>query len=124
MILAGGHRPAALRLDDAQVDARQRAADGAGATLAVIGVGGVHVGFGHAVALEDLLAGAPLERDMGVGEQRRAAGDEQPHMCRQLAGQARIGEQAGVEGRHPHHGRRPRHQRDQVVDVEAGQEDH
>ena len=115
---------AGLGIGDAQLDARQRKTDGAGAALAVIGVRRIHVGLGHAVALEDLLAGAGLEFDMGLGEQRGAARDEQAHMLDERAVEARIGEQPRVEGRHAHHRGRLRHAGDEVVDVERRQEDH
>ena len=121
--LAGRHRPSRLGVRDAQVHAGQRQADGAGAALAVIRVGRVHVGFGHAVALEDSFARPCFERAMRFRQQRRRAGDEQAHMRGQLPIKARIGQQARVEGRHAHHRRRLRHRRDQVVHVEAGQED-
>ncbi len=52
-----------------------------GDAVAVIGVRGVHVGLGHAVALEDGVTGR-LARPfaMRLGEQRRRARDEQPHV--------------------------------------------
>jgi hypothetical protein len=107
-----------------KLHARQREADGARAAFAVIGVGGVHVGLGHAVALEDAVAGALFELYMGFGQQRRAAGDEQPHVADQIAGEAGIVEQPRVEGRHPHHRRCIREIAMIAWSAEAGQEDH
>ena len=73
---------AGLRVGDAHLDAGQREADRAGDALAVVGVRGVHAGLGHAVALEDGVAGARLPFAMRLGEQRRRAGDEQAHVLR------------------------------------------
>ena len=44
-----------------------------------------------------------------VGEQRRRAGDEEPHPLCRFARQPGIVEQPCVEGRHAHQRRRPRH---------------
>ena len=70
------------------------------------------------------MARARFEFDMGLGEQRRAARDEQPDVRNQRTVEARVGEQSRVEGRHAHHRRRPGHAGDKVVDVERRQEDH
>ena len=115
---------AGVGVGDAQRHAGQRRADRAGAPLAVIGVGGVHAGLGHAVALQDGVAGARLEAGVGLGLQRRAAGDEQAHVPHQLPGESRIVEKPGVEGRHAHQGGGPGQLLDQRVQVEALQQDH
>ena len=66
-----------------------------GTRVAVIGVGGVHVGFGHAVALEDGVAGARLPFAMGLGQQRRRAGDEQAHVRGRSRVEARVAAAGG-----------------------------
>jgi hypothetical protein len=72
-----------------KLHARQREADGARAPFAVIGVGGVHVGLGHAVALENAVAGALRSNSyVGFGQQWRAAGHEQPHVPDEFPGEA------------------------------------
>ena len=53
------------------------------------------------------MPGAREERRVGLGQQRRRAGDEEPHVRGRLAGQARVRKQPRVEGRHAHHGGRP-----------------
>ena len=70
------------------------------------------------------MPGAGLELLVRVRQQRRRARHEEPHVLRQFAGEARIVEQAGVEGRHAHHRGGLRHPFDQLVDVELRQEDH
>ena len=95
-----------------------------GNALAVIGVRGVHAGLGHAVAFEDRVAGALAEGAMRVGEQRRRAGDEEPHVGRRLARQAGLVEQPRVEGRHAHQHRRLRHPVEHFAGAELRQEDH
>ena len=122
--LAVGDRVPPLLVDHAQLDIRKREADRAGAPLAVVGVRGVHVRFGHAVAFENAMAGPLLEGDMRFGKQRRAARGEEPHVRHQFPVEARIVEQAGVEGRHAHHRRRLRQPLDDLVHLERRQEDH
>ena len=43
------------------------------ATLAIIGVRSIHIGFGHAVALQNTLPGTLLELDVCFGQHRCAA---------------------------------------------------
>jgi hypothetical protein len=72
-----------LGIGDAKVHARQGEAHGARDALAVVGVRGVHVGLGHAVALEDGVARSGLPLPVRVGEQRR-----EPDTNRRIAAQA------------------------------------
>ncbi len=115
---------AGFGIGDAHGDAGQRMADRAGHPVAVIGVRGVHVGFGHAVAFEHGVTGARGPFAMGVGEQRRGAGNEQPHVLGGFAGQRRALQQPGVECRHAHQHGGARHQLDDQVGIELRQEDH
>ena len=77
--LAVGQRLAAVGIGDPQRDPRQREADCTGNPVSVIRIGGVHVGFGHPVALEDEMAGLVCKCLVGFGQQRRRAGDEEAH---------------------------------------------
>ncbi len=70
------------------------------------------------------MAGAGLEFAMGIGQQRRRARDEQPHMRRDLAGQPGMVYEAGIERRHAHHRGRLRQQRQHLVGIELRQKDH
>ena len=115
---------AGFGIGDAHGDAGQGMADRAGHALAVIGVGGVHVGFGHAVALEHGVAGARGPFAMGIGEQRRGARNEQPHVLGGFLRQRRALQQPRVEGRHAHQHGRARHQLDDQFGIEFRQEDH
>src|SRR5207244_3374575 len=63
---AGTFAPAAV--GDPYTDLRQRKSDRPRDALAVIGIGRDHPSLGHAVALEDLVAGAPGELPVGLGE--------------------------------------------------------
>jgi hypothetical protein len=65
-----------------------------------------------------------LELGEGLREQRGRARDEEAHIRASLAGEARMRQQADVEGGHAHHHRRIRHLAHHLVHVEAGQEDH
>ena len=94
------------------------------AAVAVVGVRRVHVRLGHPVALEDAVAGAGLEPGMRLGEKGRASRDEQADMGDEVAGQARVREQAGVERRDTHHDRGLEQFRHQDFGVEARHEDH
>ena len=60
------HRSAFDR--DLQFNVRQRKTDGPGATLTVVGVRGVHIGFGHAIAFQNPMPGAGLKRAVGFGQ--------------------------------------------------------
>ena len=62
-----------MRIDDP----RQGHADRARPPRPGVGVGEVHPGLGHAVALEDLVAGQLAEGGEGLGGERRAARAEQ-----------------------------------------------
>ena len=115
---------AGFGIGDAHGHAGQRMADRAGNAIAIIGVRRVHVGLGHAVAFEHGVAGARGPFAMGVGEQRRRAGNEQPHVPRGFFGQRRALQQAGIEGRHAHQHGRARHQLDDQFGIELRQEDH
>ena len=122
--LAVGQWSAGLGIGDADLDPRQGKADRAGDAVAVIGVGGVHVGLGHAVALEDGVTGAVPEFPVRLGERQRRAGDEKAHMAGRPAGQPGMLEEPHVEGRHAHQRRGARYQRQDCVGVELGQEQH
>src|SRR6185503_10637178 len=84
-LLAGGEI-AILAVDDAQRDAWQRRADGAGEALAGVGVRQQHAGLGHAVALEDAVAGGGGEAVEGLGRERGAAAAEEAHAAEAVAG--------------------------------------
>ena len=118
----GEHR--AVVSADPDLDARQRQADRTGDTVAVERVGRVHVGLGHAVALEDGVTGTRFEGGEGLGGQRRRTRDEQPHVAAQPGVEIGRREQPAIECRHAHHHRRARQQADHLVGVEARQEDH
>jgi hypothetical protein len=70
------------------------------------------------------VAGAGAEGAVRLGEQRRRAAGEQPHMGAGLAGEAGMLEQARIERRHAHHGGRLRQQPQHLVGIELLQEDH
>ena len=70
------------------------------------------------------MAGHRLEARVGLGEERRRARGEEPHVGDAVAGEARIVEEAGVEGRDAHHRRRLGQAVDHLVDLEARQPDH
>ena len=123
-MVSGASVLAGFGIGDAHGHAGQRMADRAGHAIAVIGVRGVHVGLGHAVALEHGVAGARRPFAMGVGEQRRRAGNEQPHVLRRLLGQRRALQQPRVERRHAHQHGGARHQLDDEIRIEFRQEDH
>ena len=114
----------AIGITDAQLNIRQRQANGACPPRALIGVGGVHVGFRHAIAFQNPVAGPRLEGRMGISQQRRRARNEQPHSRRQIAVKPRVVQQAGVECRHAHHRGCARHPLDQLVNVQLWQEHH
>ena len=111
----------AVVVGDAGLDPRQRKSDGAGHALPVVGVGGDHPRFGHAVALENPVPGSLLEGAEGIGEQRRRAGDEQPHVPADFPVEARLFQKPGVERRHAHEHRRSRQPAEDGVDVELRQ---
>ena len=58
--------------------------------IAVVGVRRVHVRLGHAVALEDRVAGARGPFAMRLGQQRRRTRNEQAHVLRRFLRQARM----------------------------------
>ena len=70
------------------------------------------------------MAGARGPFAMGIGEQRRGARNEQPHMLGGFLRQCRALQQPRVEGRHAHHHGRARHQLDHQFRIEFRQEDH
>ena len=109
---------------DAQIDARQGQADCAGAAVAVIGVGGVHVGFGHAIALQNPVPGAGRPVAVGFGQQRGRAGNEQANIGGQGRVKPGIIQKAGVKCRHSHHRGGMWHLVKQCNGVELRQEYH
>ena len=121
--LAARHHPA-RRVHHPRLDARERRPHGAGAALRGERVRGVHAGLGHAVALEDGVAGAGVEGVEGLVEQRRRARDEETHAGAAGRVEAGVGEEPEVVGRHPHEHRCPGQKRDHPGGVEAGQEQH
>ena len=86
-------------------------------------VGGVDDGLRHAVALQNAVPGSGLPSVKGGRRQRRGAADEHPHTAAVAAAEVRILQQAGVEGRHPHHHRGLGQVPLDRVHVETGQED-
>ena len=116
--------PPGLRVGDAQADARQRKADGAGNASAIVGIGCIHAGFGHTIAFENGMARLFLKFTMGFRQQRRRPGNEQAHMLRRLTRQFRVSHKPGIERRHAHHRGGARQQRHDLVGVEFWQEDH
>ena len=91
---------------------------GAAAALALVGVGGDHAGFGHAVALKYGVAAAAAEFVEGVEQQWRRSGDEQSHAAADVPVEPWLGEQPRVERGHAHHGGGARHIPDQRLGVE------
>src|SRR5690348_3421824 len=75
-------RRARAHIHHARFLAGERAADGAGAALAVVRVGQVHDRLGHAVALEDALAEDALEVREDPRAERGGAGDEETRQAR------------------------------------------
>ena len=123
MRLAAKH-PAGFGVGDARGDAGQGIADGAGHALAVIGVGGVHVGLGHAVALENGMAGA-CNHSRCVSASSGAEPETNSRMCLSSpCVSAGMMQQPHIEGRHAHQHGRTRHQCDDQVGIEFRQEDH
>mmetsp|Transcript_32533 Transcript_32533/g.62694 ORF Transcript_32533/g.62694 Transcript_32533/m.62694 type:complete len:254 (+) Transcript_32533:597-1358(+) len=106
------------------LDPRQREAHCACAALPLIGVGGVHIGFRHAIALKDTVTGSLFKLHMRFRQQWRAARDEQPHILRQLFGEARILQQPGIEGRNTHHRGGAWHLSDDDVQIKFGHKHH
>ena len=70
------------------------------------------------------MAGALLPRGEGVDEQRRRAGDEEPHVRRRLAREAALGQHAHVERGHAHEDRGARHRGDRRLGIELVEPDH
>ena len=70
------------------------------------------------------MAAALLPLAVGIGQQRGGAGHEQAHVARRVCGEARVVQQAGVEGRHPHHHRGARQPAENVAGIEFRQQDH
>ena len=69
------------------------------------------------------MAGAGREGRVRVGEERRRARHQEAQAARRRL-QPRLGEQADVEGRHPHHHARARHQPHHLGGVEPRHEQH
>jgi hypothetical protein len=61
---------------------------------------------------------------MCLRQQRGGAGDEQPHVLAGFPVQARVGQQAGVEGRDAHEDGGARQQAEDLLHVELRQEQH
>jgi hypothetical protein len=61
---------------------------------------------------------------MSLGKQRRRARDEETHIRADVTIEAGMFEQAGVEGRHPHHRRCSRQRRNHRCGIELRHEDH
>ena len=70
------------------------------------------------------MAGLVGEGTMGLGEERRRAGDEDADMGGRLPVEAGMLEEAGVEGRNAHHRRRLGQAAHHLVGVEFREEDH
>ncbi len=107
-----------------RLHARQRKAHGACATLSLVGVRRAHIGFGHPVAFENTVTCPHLPLFVGIDQQGGRAGDEQAHIGGTLARQPRIGQKAGVKGRHPHQRRRARHGVQNRLTIKPRQEHH
>ena len=118
--LAQRNLGAALRVRDAQIHPRQGKPHGARDALPVIGVGGIHIGLGHAVALEDRVARARRPGPVGLGQERGRAGDEEANMAGRLNTQCRLLQQPHIEGRHAHERVRSRQQPHDLGRVEFG----
>ena len=118
----GRQRVARRGVRNLQFHARERETDRPGAAFAFIRVGGIHVGFGHAVSLQDPVTGPFLELPVRFGKQRRASGNEQPHALCEVRRKTLVLKQSGVEGRHTHHRRCLGHQIDHGVEIEFRQE--
>ena len=122
--LSRRQRLAAVGIGDPHIDTVERKPDRAGDALALIGVRRVHIGLGHAEALENGMAGAGAEVAMRVGEQRRRARDEEAHMSRRVARQPLMLQKPGIECGHAHQGRRLGQETHHVVGVEFLPEQH
>ena len=81
------HLFARIGIGDLHLHPWQREAHCARAALAVIGVRGVHIGLGHAVAFQDPVASARLELLMRFCQKRRGARGEQAYMANQITGE-------------------------------------
>ena len=57
-------------IGDLQLDIRQRQPNRASLARTIVWVGSVHVGFGHAVALQNTMPGARFKLVMGFSQQR------------------------------------------------------
>jgi len=121
--LAGGER-CALVAHDAQINARQGKAHRSRPPFTIIGVRRIHAGFRHAIALEDRVPGARAELLEGLGEKRRGAGSEEPHVRHGLAAEIVARKKPRVKGRHTHEGRGTGKLADHVLAVELPQPDH
>src|SRR6202042_3823 len=91
------NRRATLEVGDAYANLRKRKTDRARPAFAVVRVRCDHVGFGHAVPLKDREAGPLPPGRMRLGEQRRRARDEETHVRADVAIEAGMVEQAGIE---------------------------
>ena len=109
---------------DPGLDAGEWEPDRAGPSFTVVRVGADHAGLGHAVALEDPLARAGLELGVRRRQEGSAAGHEQAHVLDEFTGEARMREEARVEGRHAHERGGRREETHDLVGVEARDEDH
>src|SRR5882672_7447512 len=78
--LASLNRRATLEVGNAHANSWKRKTDRARPAFAVVRVRRDHIGFGHAVALENCEAGPLPPGGMSLGEQRRRTGDEETHI--------------------------------------------
>src|SRR4029077_16735147 len=74
------NRRATLEVGDAHADSWKRETDRTRPAFAVVRIGCDHVGFGHAVALENREASAGPPSSVSLGEQRRRTRDEEAHI--------------------------------------------
>ena len=107
-----------LGVGDANLDAGQGTPHGARNARTVVRIGGDHAGLGHSVTFEDLVSGPVFPVAVGLCQQRRRTGDEQPHIGGRALAQVSALQQANIEGRHAHQHGRPRHRCQSSLRVE------
>ena len=97
-----GFDPAALSLPHAHRNSFQRRTDRSGQSHAIIGIGCVHHGFRHAVALQNHMTRALLKFSVSLRQQGRRTRNEQAHRRRRISIQTSLLQQARVVRRHAH----------------------
>ena len=92
--------------------------------LTGIGIGGVHIGFRHAITLQNPLPGSRFERNMSFRQQWRTTRDKQAKVLHHICGEPRVVQQARIESRHAHHAVGVGYCRDNAVNIESRLKNH